>query len=322
MQVIEMDARRDGTSELDAIVSPWPNLVRLIKVILACWPEHAGYLRKSFAARSASMMATSDHIAGSVLALAGNRSSQVAEDYRWLGDRIREEEIEFARTGHYRYSSFEQTNAHVYSDDTFMEKYMHGLLFSHVLWYMHASSLHFFRGRLEPRVRAGGRVLEVGSGHGLLLYLALTDLGLAEAHAWDLSEISLNQTRSALALLGAEDRSHFAIRDMHSVRPEGESFDLIILSHILEHLENPVAALERMRPALDKSGLLFVNIPINAPMPDHVFLLETPDAAIELLRAAGYRAVEVATHTTQAMSLSQALRRKTAVTCSIIAEAI
>src|SRR5258708_31037355 len=142
MQVIEMDARRDGTSELDAIVSPWPNLVRLIKVILACWPEHAGYLRKSFAARSASMMATSDHIAGSVLALAGNRSSQVAEDYRWLGDRIREEEIEFARTGHYRYSSFEQTNAHVYSDDTFMEKNMHAFLFGHVLWYRHESWLH------------------------------------------------------------------------------------------------------------------------------------------------------------------------------------
>jgi 2-polyprenyl-3-methyl-5-hydroxy-6-metoxy-1,4-benzoquinol methylase len=322
MQMNGIEPRRDGQSELNAIVAPWPNLARMIKVVLERWPEHAGYLRKSFAARSAGMMATSDHIAGSVLALAGNRSSKVADDYRWLGDRIREEEIEFARTGHYRYSSFEQTNAHVYSDDIFMERYMHGLLFSHVLWYMHASSLHFFRNRLEARVRRGGRVLEVGSGHGLLLYLALTDLGLAEAHAWDLSEISMSQTRSALALLGAEDRSHFAIRDMHSVKPEGETFDLIILSHILEHLENPVSALERMRPALGKNGFLFVNVPINAPMPDHVFLLETPDAALELLRSGGYRVVEMATHTTQAMTLSQALRHKTAVTCSIIAEAI
>jgi len=320
--MIEIDRHHTDRTELFALASPWPNLVRLITAVLNCWPEHAGYLRKSFAERSAGMLATSDHVAGSVLALAGDRASQIAADYRWLGDRIREEEIEFARTGHYRYSSFEQTNAHVYGDDIFMERYMHGLLFSHVLWFMHASSLHFFRTRLEARVRKEGRVLEVGSGHGLLLYLALNDLGFAEAHAWDLSEISLSQTRAALALLGAEGRSHFAIRDMHSVKLEGETFDLIILSHILEHLENPISALERMRPALGKNGLLFVNVPINAPMPDHVFLLETPDAALELLRSGGYRVVEMATHTTQAMSLSQALRRKTALTCSIIAEAI
>jgi 2-polyprenyl-3-methyl-5-hydroxy-6-metoxy-1,4-benzoquinol methylase len=204
----------------------------------------------------------------------------------------------------------------------FMERYMNGLLFSHVLWYMHASSLHFFRGRLEARVSPGGRVLEVGSGHGLLLYLALTDFCLTEAHAWDLSEVSLNQTRAALALLGAEARVNFAIQDMHRIATGAEAFDLIILSHILEHLEAPALALDRIRSVLGKNGLLFVNVPLNAPMPDHIVLFETPDSAIDLLRSGGFRTVEMAAHTTQAMSLSQALRRKTAVTCSIIAEAM
>ena len=308
--------------EIDKLVAPWPNLGRLVNVVLSLWPEHASYLRKSLSARSNAMMATSDHVASAVLALANEQSQKIARDYRWLGDQIREEEIEFARTGRYRYSTFEQTNANIYSDDVFMERYMHGLLFSHVLWYMHASSLHFFRTRLEARLPKGGRVLEVGSGHGLLLYLALTDLGQAEAHAWDLSEVSLAQTRAALALLGAERQSQFAIQDMHTVSPnDGETFDLIILSHILEHLESPISALERMRPVFNKKSLLFVNVPINAPMPDHVFLLESPDETVDLLRRAGYRTVEMATHTTQGMTLAQALKRKTAVTCSIIAEA-
>src|SRR5262249_54767751 len=149
--------------------------------------------------------------------------AQMAANYRWLCVRIREEEIEFARTGHYRYSSFEQSKAHVYSDPDFTKRYMNGLLFSHVLWYMHASSLHFFRQRLEARVRRGGRVLEVGSGHGLLLYLALTDFGLTEAHGWDLSEVSLDQTRNALSQLGSERvRLNFRIQDMHQVEPDGE----------------------------------------------------------------------------------------------------
>lgn len=310
----------DERATLDALVGPWPAIARLTGVVLDRWPEHAGYLLKSFAARSPGMMATSDHVAGAVLALAGDRASQVADDYRWLGDRIRDEELEFARSGHYRFSSFEETNAHVYSDGAFMERYMHGLLFSHVLWYMHASSLHFFSQRLEAHVPAGGRVLEVGSGHGLLLYLALSGLKLAEAHGWDLSEVSLAQTRAALELLGAEGRTAFAIQDMHQVQPDGETFDLVILSHILEHLDDPVGALDRMRGAVAKRGVLFVNVPLNAPMPDHVVLLETPDAAADLLRRGGFHIVEMATHTTQGMTLAQALKRRTAVTCSIIAE--
>jgi 2-polyprenyl-3-methyl-5-hydroxy-6-metoxy-1,4-benzoquinol methylase len=306
--------------EVKTILERWPNLARLTRVVLNCWPEHVGYLHKSFTARTDALMATSEHVASAVLALAGTRASQMAEDYRWLCACIKKEEIEFARTGRYRFTSFKETEAHVYSDAAFMARYMHGLLFSHVLWYMHASSLHFFRSRLEARVPGDRRVLEVGSGHGLLLYLALTDLGCAEAHAWDLSEVSLQQTRAALALLGAEDKAHFSIRDMHRIEPKGESFDLIILSHILEHLEDPISALERIRFLLGENGLLFVNVPLNAPMPDHIVLLETPDAAVDLLRRGGFQPVEFAAHTTQSMSLSKALRQKIAVTCSIIAE--
>lgn len=306
---------------LDAQLSRWPHLRALCAAVVDNWPEHAGYLCKSFEVRGAGMMETSDHVAGAVLALVGDRKVQVAADYRWLCDRIREEELEFARTGRYRYSSFKETNAHVYSNDEFMERYMHGLLLSHVLWYMHASSLHFFRQRLETRVPRGGRVLEVGSGHGLLLYLALTDFNLAEAHGWDLSEVSLAQTRQALAQLGAEGaKLHFRIQDMHEVEPDGNSFDLVILSHILEHLDDPVAALQKMRKAVSKRGVLFVNVPLNAPMPDHVILLETPEMAADLLVKGGFRIVEMATHTTQAKRLAQSLRQRIAVTCSIIAE--
>ena len=311
----------DDRAMLNDSLARWPDLRTLCDVVLDCWPEHAGYLAKSFEPRSEGMLATSNHVAAAMLTLTRDETAQVAADYRWLCDRIREEELEFARTGHYRHSSFEQTNAHVYSDPDFMERYMHGLLFSHVLWYMHASSLHFFRQRLEARVPRGGRVLEVGSGHGLLLYLAYTDFGVAQAHGWDLSEVSIAQTRHALAQLGADgDNFHFRIQDMHQLEPDGEKFDLVILSHILEHLDDPVAALLKIRDVVGKRGVLFVNVPLNAPMPDHIILLENPGQAAELIEKGGFRIVEMATHTTQAKRLSQSLRQRIAVTCSIIAE--
>lgn len=308
------------TNDLELLLAGRPSLARLTELVTAAWPEHAGYLATSYGARTPALLDTSEAMAEVVLRLAGDRAGKVAEDYRWLCDQIRDEEINFARTDAYRYSTFAETNANVYSDDRFMERYMHGLLYSHVLWYMHVSSLHFFRGRLAARVRPGGKVMEVGSGHGLLIYLALTELGLSEAVAWDISPVSLEQTREALTMLGAADRARYAIQDMHKVEAGSEKFDLIILSHLLEHLEQPVDALLKMRNAVAKGGYLFVNVPLNAPMPDHLQLLRDPDDAVKMVTEGGFRVLEIASHTTQAAPLPRALKRKIAVTCSIIAE--
>jgi SAM-dependent methyltransferase len=316
----ELDRQASSLHDLREVTALFPNTTKIVLAVIDLWPEHAEYLKNSFSVRSPGLMRTTEYVAEAVLALSGHNTRKFARDYRWLCDKIWIEELAFARTGRYRYRSFAETNEYVYSDPDFMERYMHGLLLSHVLWFMHASSLHFFCGRLEARTVRGGRVLEIGSGHGLLLYLALRELGMAEAHGWDLSEISLQQTRHALALLGTSKDSHLAIKDIHSIGPSKEKFDLIILSHILEHLDDPVSSLNAVRNSLNKSGLLFVNIPLNAPMPDHIVLLSDPAEVECMLRDGGFRVVEMASHVAQANTLSLALRRKTAVTCSVIAE--
>lgn len=308
------------TKAIDAATEGFPALRALIALVLAEWPEHAGYIEKSLAVRTPALMVTSDEAAAIVLTLIAGHEGEVAADYRWLCDRIREEELFFAREDRYRFTTFAETNANVYSDVDFMQRYMHGLLVSHVLWVMHASSLHFFLRRLAARCAPGGEVLEVGSGHGLLIYLALEKLGFAGAEAWDVSSVSLDQTRHALGMLDAADKARFAIQDMQRISPDAQTYDLVILSHILEHLEEPVVALGAMRPVVKKGGHLFVNVPLNAPMPDHIVLLRDPNEACALVEAGGFRVVEVASHTTQMMPLPQAIRRKYAVTCSIVAQ--
>jgi len=302
------------------LASRYPSLHRLAKTVVDVWPEHQSFLDKSLEPRTEAVLQTSDRMAAVVLELAAGSEREHAEHYRWLCDRIMEEELAFARSGRYRYSTFAETNANVYSDPDFMHRYMDGLLYSHVLWSMHLSSLHFFIQRLGARVQQGGRVLEVGSGHGLLLYLCLSELKMGEATAWDLSQVSLDQTKAALARLGAVGNAKFAVQDMHKAEPGGEPFDLIILSHLLEHLENPVDALRRLKPLVAKKGCIYVNVPLNAPMPDHLILLQTPAEAEQLLVDGGFRVVESSSHTTQGATLSRALKQRTAVTCSIIAE--
>jgi 2-polyprenyl-3-methyl-5-hydroxy-6-metoxy-1,4-benzoquinol methylase len=110
------------------------------------------------------------------------------------------------------------------------------------------------------------------------------------------------------------------VQDMHQAEATGEQFDLVILSHLLEHLDDPIPALSTVKKLLTKDGVLFVNVPLNAPMPDHLQLLRDPSEAEKMLVDGGFRVLEIASHTTQAMPLGKALKRKAAVTCSIIAE--
>jgi SAM-dependent methyltransferase len=299
-------------------LAAYPALDAMVALVLSRWPEHRAYIDKSIGRRSRQEMATSELAAAAVMKLAADNAETVADDYRWLCGMLREEELNFARTGAYRYATFEDALKYVYSDEALMARYMHGLLFSHVLWFGFAASLHFFLQRLEARLPKNGRVLEVGPGHGLLLYLALTRLNAAEVHGWDVSQVSLDQTAEAMALLGAS--AELRIQDMNRVEPGADNFDLVILSHLLEHLEDPVTALKSMRGAIAKGGKLLVNIPTNAPNPDHLILLRHPDEALQMVRDGGFNVVEHAVFTTEGGSLTSALRKHAATIVSIIAE--
>lgn len=315
-----MMAPASEDSDLQTTLSGNPALTELTRRVLDAWPGHRDYLAKSFCQRNTEMLESSETIAEVILKLAEDDLVGFAQDYRWLCGQVREEELNFARTGRYRYSTFAETSEHVYSDDAFMARYMHGLLFSQSLWFMHASSLHFFIQRLPQHVGPRGRVMEIGPGHGLLLFLALRELEMREAVAWDISPVSLDHTRAALEKLGVAAKAQFDCRDLGDNSEADGTYDLIILSHLLEHLEDPVQALQRLRPLVADGGIIFVNVPLNAPMPDHLQLLGTPDEAKDMIRDGGFRITEFETHTTQGVALDRAIRRKLATTCSIIAE--
>ena len=100
----------------------------------------------------------------------------------------------------------------------------------------------------------------------------------------------------------------------------GSGSTLVILSHLLEHLEDPARALRSIREWLPKDGMIFVNIPVNAPLPDHLILLRDPNEAHRLIESNGFRVVESSSHTTEAIPMARALKRKSAITCSILAE--
>jgi 2-polyprenyl-6-hydroxyphenyl methylase/3-demethylubiquinone-9 3-methyltransferase len=119
---------------------------------------------------------------------------------------------------------------------------------------------------LGPRPQAEGpapRVLDVGCGTGFLLE-RLAERGYVGVGV-DLSPESVEIAGRRLEEIGAGDRLRAVVGSAYEP-PEGP-FDLITLTDVLEHLEDPVACLRALRARLAPGGLLVISTPNRRSLP-------------------------------------------------------
>ena len=93
-----------------------------------------------------------------------------------------------------------------------------------------------------------------------------------------------------------------------------------IISEVLEHLEEPDRALDTLKLALKPGGRLFINVPINSPAPDHIYLLSDVAAARSLVESAGLRVTSLRAVPLTGYSLAQAEQAKATISCLIVAQ--
>lgn len=299
-----------------------PVLARIVAAVLDRWPEHRGYLDRRFRDETPEGLASAETLAGLVAAIAGDDLGRVIDGYRHMCGMINDEEIHFRRTGRYRLSSFAEVEAAIYADPACMAPYLDGILLSQLLWRNHADAIGLYRRRFLGGNRPGYRHLEIGPGHGLLLALALADPACAAAAGWDVSATSLGRTADALARLGigrVADLRAVDVADGHAL--SGARFDSLVASEVLEHLERPDLALETFRRLAAPGARLFLNVPVNSPAPDHIFLFETPEAVLDMTRAAGFDIEHTAFLPSTGLTLDRARKIAATISAVIIARA-
>jgi len=129
-------------------------------------------------------------------------------------------------------------------------------------WHLQ-SRMSLVLGTIERFAPSGGRVLDVGCGTGFLLdHLARrgwSGVGI------DLSPESVALAQERLESLGAADRLSARVGSAYEP-PEGP-FDLIALTDVLEHLEQPRACLQALRDRLAPGGLVVVSTPNRRSLP-------------------------------------------------------
>ena len=258
-------------------------------------------------------------MAGLVLRIIGDDLPTFIGGYRWMCEAFVAEDLHFRRTGSYRLSTFEDAYREVYSRADYMQNYLRGILLSQVLWANQAMSFHFYVERFLARLKPGADYLEIGPGHGLLMYFAARSPLIGSITGWDVSESSLAMTRHTMKTIGMQYPFKLELHNILEPASVQEVYDAVVLSEVLEHLDRPDAALATVYRALKPGGLAFFNVPVNSPAPDHIYYWGAPSEVEELVRSVGFKIVDSDAAPTTGYSLDRALRRRVTINTLIVA---
>ncbi len=294
----------------------FPNLGRMLEAQLAAAPEQEKFFTRRFADAGETDLAFLDNLAGHIAKLTDGALKEHVDDYAWLCQEQIAEELHFRRNGRYRLNTFAEAYAEVYSNKPYMTRYMNGLLMTQLWWANHTAVMDFYRHSFLATNPEGYSHLEIGPGHGLFLYFAAADKRSGDVRGWDISEASIALTKDALRKLGLESLPKLELVDLFK-GPTG-SFDSMVFSEVLEHMEDPRGSLEVLRSLLAPQGRLFVNMPINSPAPDHLFNADTPEALEKFIVDAGFKVLDRGFFPATNQSLEAARKKKLTISCAYI----
>jgi SAM-dependent methyltransferase len=117
-----------------------------------------------------------------------------------------------------------------------------------------AAQVDFFR----PFTPAGARILEIGCATGELAALTRQALSPARYEAIELSPAG-DEARARVDKLHAKPLQALLAEGAITLR-----FDLVLMSHVLEHLDDPAAELAAIRQVLAPGGAIFLEVPNRA----------------------------------------------------------
>ena len=207
---------------------------------------------------------------------------------RMCRDMLREQ-IKFAKTGCYSARSSCEARDGLYRSEGAMSAYMYGLALSLFLWPNHYAMYDFFI-RTTDALSGVTRYLEVGPGHGLFLLHALTRFPRAEFRVVDVSPVAVAMSKRLVARWHPDRRCHFEIKDINQY--EGGGFDYIVMGEVLEHLDDPMTVLQKLRGFLSPGARCYLTTCANCPAVDHVYLFRDAEDIRTHLVNAGLRIVE------------------------------
>ena len=136
---------------------------------------------------------------------------------------------------------------------------------------------------------ATGKVLEVPSGTGLFLCEFLRNNPNWLGVGIDLADSAIKFSQKLFQINNIPNNSYKIMKmDFHQLEPN-EKYDRILCGEFLEHLEDPLAALKKLKSLLTDNGKLFVTAAVWAAHIDHIFLYKSSEEVRNHIKKAGLK---------------------------------
>jgi SAM-dependent methyltransferase len=95
--------------------------------------------------------------------------------------------------------------------------------------------------------------------------------------------------------------------------PSGAQYDWITMGEVIEHVEQPLELLRKVRSLLAPSGRAYITTPANAPTLDHIYLFREEEEIRGMLRDAGFAVEREVLMYSEDLPVEQARARKLAL---------
>lgn len=120
-----------------------------------------------------------------------------------------------------------------------------------------SSWYQFLMPDLIQELKENSRLVELGCGQGHILRLLTRHSAIQEANIYgiDQSAVAVDFTRQLLP------HANISTQDIYQLNFPHDHFDVCLLMETIEHLENPVLALEKIRDIIAPGGILYISFP-------------------------------------------------------------
>lgn len=194
------------------------------------------------------------------------------------------------QNGKYLFSTFEEVEKNEYNldnDELNGPDYLWGLYFSEIFWKIHHNFTNFCLNHFMTNVPSTGKILEVPTGTGFFLCEFLKRNSTWSGVGVDLADSSMKFSKSLFEVNNVPKNSYQLLKmNFHDI-DSTVKYDRILCGEFLEHLEDPLQALKKLKSLLTKDGKIFVTAAVWAAHIDHIFLYKSAEEVREHIKEAG-----------------------------------